>query len=116
MNDRARNNGRLAIYGMAGFYLLYMAYNIFKGLGTSSGNEKILMIVFMILFVIIGGGMIAFSLVQMYKIRKADMERAQYEEDEEDDEDDEDVEDEVNDEASEIESSLESDEKDDITE
>ena len=37
MSDKAREKGRLAIYGMAGLYILYMAYSIFKGLSDSAG-------------------------------------------------------------------------------
>ena len=30
MNENAKSKGRSAIYGMAGFYLLYTAYQIFQ--------------------------------------------------------------------------------------
>ena len=50
MSEKVRNRGRMAIYSMAGFYLLYMAYKLSSGLPDSSGNTKILMIVFMVFF------------------------------------------------------------------
>ena len=55
MSEKVRNRGRMAIYSMAGFYLLYMAYKLSSGLPDSSGNTKILMIVFMVFFALIGG-------------------------------------------------------------
>lgn len=70
MNNYARNRGRMAIYAMAGVYLLFMAYNIFKSLPTSSGNEKIIMIVALIFFVIVGGGMVIMGIYMGYKISK----------------------------------------------
>lgn len=70
LSDSARNKGRMAIYAIAGLYILYMAYKIFDSLPTSSGNEKILMIVFMILFVIIGGGMVVMGLYKGYQMSK----------------------------------------------
>lgn len=70
MSDNARNRGRMAIYAMAGFYLLFMAYKLLTGLSTSSGNEKILMIVFMIFFAVVGGGMMVMGIVTGYKLSK----------------------------------------------
>ncbi|MGN0276402.1 MAG: hypothetical protein ACI4CZ_04335 [Hominisplanchenecus sp.] len=70
MSDYARNRGRMAIYAMAGVYLLFMAYNMFKSIPTSSGNEKILLIVFMVLFTIIGGAMVIMGMYLGYKMTK----------------------------------------------
>lgn len=70
MSDYARNRGRMAIYAMAGVYLLFMAYNMFKSIPTSSGNEKILLIVFMVLFTIIGGAMVIMGMYMGYKMTK----------------------------------------------
>ena len=75
MSDKAREKGRLAIYGMAGLYILYMAYSIFKGLSDSAGSEQLVLFVAMIAFAIIGVGLIVFSLVRGYKISKADYDR-----------------------------------------
>lgn len=70
LSDKARTKGRMAIYAMAGFYILYMAYSIFRGLPTSHGNEKILMIVFMILFAVVGAGMMVMGVYMGYKLSK----------------------------------------------
>lgn len=70
MSDYVRNRGRMAIYAMAGVYLLFMAYNMFKSIPTSSGNEKILLVVFMVLFTIIGGAMVIMGLYMGYKMTK----------------------------------------------
>ena len=70
MSEFTRNRGRMAIYSMAGVYLLFMAYNMFKDIPASSGNEKILWIVFTVLFVIIGGGMVIMGVYMGYKMTK----------------------------------------------
>ena len=74
MSDKARNKGRMAIYSMAGIYLLFMAYNLVKELPYTSGNQKILSIVFIIFFGIVGGGMVVLSLIQGYKLSKPQQE------------------------------------------
>lgn len=70
LSEKSRTKGRMAIYAMAGFYLLYMAYSMFKSLPTSTDTERILMIVFMVVFVLAGGGMIIMGLVTSYKLSK----------------------------------------------
>ena len=72
MSDKAREKGRLAIYGMAGLYILYMAYSIFKGLSDSAGSEQLVLFVAMIAFAVIGVVLIVFSVVRGYKISKAE--------------------------------------------
>lgn len=71
MNTRTKNRGRMTIYAMAGVYLLFMAYNLMKSLPGSSGNEKILMAVFMVFFAVVGAGMVIGGLVAAYRIGKA---------------------------------------------
>ena len=44
-NDGWKKNARLAIYAMAGFYLLTLAYQMFRAISTSHGNEQLVMIV-----------------------------------------------------------------------
>ena len=44
-NDGWKKNARLAIYAMAGFYLLTLAYQMFRAISTSHGNEQLIMIV-----------------------------------------------------------------------
>lgn len=70
MSENARNKGRMAIYTMAGFYLVYMAYTMFGSLGNSTGNEKILMVVFTIFFAVVGVAMIVFGITTGYKLSK----------------------------------------------
>ena len=48
-----RFRARMAIYALAGVYLLYRAWNMFKGLETA-GEEKTVMMIFIALFGIIG--------------------------------------------------------------
>ena len=57
-NDGWKKNARLAIYAMAGFYLLTLAYQMFRAISTSHGNEQLVMIVATILFLIVGVGFI----------------------------------------------------------
>lgn len=53
-----RFRARMAIYALAGVYLMYMAWNMFQGLETA-GEEKTVMILFIALFGIIGAGLVA---------------------------------------------------------
>lgn len=82
MNDRARYKGRMAIYAMAGIYLLAQAYNMFKSIPTSVGNEKTLLIVFTFLFAVIGVVMVAAGVLKSYKAVKADYDAMPEEEEE----------------------------------
>ena len=50
MNDRAKYKGRMAIYAMAGVYLLAQAYYMYKDIPTSSGTDKTLMSIFCLLY------------------------------------------------------------------
>lgn len=70
LNEKARTRGRMAIYALAGVYLLYMAYSMFRELPYSAGSEKVLMIVFSILFILIGGGMVIMALYKGFKLSK----------------------------------------------
>lgn len=74
MNDRARNKGRMAIYTMAGFYLLYMSTRIFKGLPDSSGSEKIVLLLAMVAFAAIGVGLMGWASWTGYKMVKEERE------------------------------------------
>lgn len=73
MNNHAKNKGRMAIYTMAGFYLLYLAYSMLRDLNASSGNERTLMIVFLIFFVVVGAGMMIMGIVTGYKLSRKDI-------------------------------------------
>lgn len=69
-NEKWRENGRLAIYVMAGFYLLTLVGNMMKAIPNSTGTSKIIMIVFSVLFAIIGVGMMAFGMYRTYRNAK----------------------------------------------
>jgi|GEM_PF-660165 len=51
--DREKTSGILRI--VAGGYLLYLAYNLFKSVSSGQQGNYTLMIVFSVLFVILGG-------------------------------------------------------------
>lgn len=55
---------------MAGFYLLTLAYQMFRAISTSHGNEQLVMIVATILFLIVGVGLIGFGTINVYKNMK----------------------------------------------
>lgn len=74
MNDRAKYKGRMAIYAMAGVYLIAQAYYMFKELPTSSGNDKTLMSIFMVIFAVIGAAMVIMGVTKSYKAVKEDYE------------------------------------------
>lgn len=54
MNNDGRNRMRYILYTLAGLYLLYTSYSLFKGLGSVSGTERMVMLVSMIAFAVIG--------------------------------------------------------------
>ncbi len=54
------------------FYLLTLAYQMFRAISTSHGNEQLVMIVATILFLIVGVGLIGFGLIAGYRNIKAD--------------------------------------------
>lgn len=62
-----KNRVRMAIYPMAGVYIISQAYHMVKALPTASGNEHTLMIVFSILFAVIGIGLIIFGFAGVKK-------------------------------------------------
>ena len=69
--DMARiDKARPAIYGMAGFYLAYLSYSMFKEISNTSGTEQMIMVIFSILFAVIGVGGILFGLLAGYKNSK----------------------------------------------
>ena len=57
---------------MQWFYLLTLAYQMFRAISTSHGNEQLVMIVATILFLIVGVGLIGFGLIAGYRNIKAD--------------------------------------------
>ena len=69
-NSAWKNKARPAIYTMAAFYLAYLSYQMFKQISVTSGSEQTMMIVFSILFAVIGVGGILFGLMAGYKNTK----------------------------------------------
>lgn len=65
-----KNRARPAIYAMAGVYLLYLAYSMFKKISVTSGGEQTLMIVFTILFAVLGLALMLFGLIRGYRYTK----------------------------------------------
>lgn len=65
-----RDRGRATIYGMAGFYLLYLAYQMFGARADNNGSNYWMMVIFSVLFVIIGGGICFFSVSILRKCAK----------------------------------------------
>lgn len=64
-----RDKARTAVYALAGVYLLYLAWEIKKNLSTA-GTEKPLMIVFMVLFAVIGIAAVANGMYSVWKQAK----------------------------------------------
>lgn len=61
-----REKARIAVYALAGFYLLYLAWQMYGGL-AEAGSDKPLMIGFMIFFVIVGAGLAGWGLYSSWK-------------------------------------------------
>ena len=69
-NNEWKNNARGAIYAMAGLYLLTLAYNMFKAISSTTDVEQTVMIIFTILFTVIGLCLIVFGLTGNYRRSK----------------------------------------------
>lgn len=67
-NERWRMNARLTIYAMAGFYLLTLAYQMLKTISES--NNKGVIIVFAVLFIVAGIGMMSLGLIHAWRSAK----------------------------------------------
>ena len=70
LSDKSKEKVRAGIYPMAGVYLIYTAYCMFREISVTSGNKQTLMLVFSIIFSIIGLAMILLGLSMTYKISK----------------------------------------------
>lgn len=55
---------------MAGFYLIYMAYQVFKNRADSAGGEYIAVMAAAAAFFLIGAGMMGFAWYMFYKTGK----------------------------------------------
>lgn len=62
-----REKARASIYTMAGFYLLYLAYQMFSGRMDNGGDEYYLMMIFTVIFVMLGAGLMVFAAAMMKK-------------------------------------------------
>lgn len=56
-----REKARIAIYALAGVYLLYLAYQMFKALSTA-GSERLILLIFAVLFALIGTAAVALGI------------------------------------------------------
>lgn len=75
-----RDKARMAIYAMAGIYLLILAYQMFGNLETA-GDERVIMLVFIVIFVIVGGGLTVIGVVSSYRnVREVEREYIEAEE------------------------------------
>lgn len=70
MGDDRREKGRSAIYSLAGIYLIYLAYKIFNEVSQDPGDNGTAIRIAMVAFVVIGVGLIGFSLKMMNNIYK----------------------------------------------
>ena len=61
-----RDNARMAVYGLGGAYLLYLAWQLYSGLETA-GSEKPLMIIFVVVFALAGAGGVAMGLYSAWR-------------------------------------------------
>ena len=61
-----RDKARFAIYALGGVYLLYLAWELLQNLSTA-GSEKPLMIIFMVLFAVIGVAAVVFGIYRTMK-------------------------------------------------
>ncbi len=83
MNENARTKGRAAIYSMAGVYLLYLSYSMYKEMQVNPADSGMFVMAAMVAFVVIGAGMIGFGIKMMsdvHKKRKNELEQANVEE------------------------------------
>lgn len=69
-NEKWKGRARPAIYAMAGIYLVFQAYYMFKAISTTAGGEQMLMIAFTIIFAIIGLAMVVLGLRAGYRVNK----------------------------------------------
>lgn len=69
-----REKGRAAIYTMAAFYLLYLAYQMFGSRMENEGTNYALMMFFSVLFVVLSAGLVVFSVFLMKTAAKKEKE------------------------------------------
>ncbi len=63
-----KDSARKAIYALGGVYLLVTAYNMFQNLeNVMVSSERMVSIVFIVVFIIAGGAMVSLGLVDVYR-------------------------------------------------
>lgn len=61
MGEWSTSKKRSVFYGLAGIYLLYLAYELFGNLAEVSGTEHTFCIIFSVLFAVGGVGILIFA-------------------------------------------------------
>ena len=64
------DKARAGVYVLAGLYMLYMAYQVFSVRMDNGGSDFTLMIIFSIVFLLAGLGLIGFAIYMMKKNEK----------------------------------------------
>ncbi len=72
MGEWSNSKKRSVFYGLAGIYLLYLAYELFGNLAEVSGMEYTFCIIFSVLFAVGGVGILFFALRLFQKKEKED--------------------------------------------
>lgn len=80
MSENTRNRGRMAIYTLAGFYLLYLSKDMYGAIPKSTGTTKTLLMIFTVLFVIIGAAMMVGGIYMGYRLAKNPPQESEQEE------------------------------------
>lgn len=76
MGEWSNNRRRSVFYGLAGVYLLYLAYELFGNLSEMSGTEHIFCVLFTILFAIGGAGILWYAVRLFQREDKPDSEQS----------------------------------------
>ncbi len=72
MENDSRNKMRYILYTLAGLYLLYTSYGLFRGLSGVEGTEKMIMLVSMIFFGIFGAGLVVIGVKKSTQISRGE--------------------------------------------
>lgn len=60
---KGNKNARIAVYALAGVYLLILAYQMFSDFDSSLvGYERVLSVIFIAIFAIVGAAMVGFGI------------------------------------------------------
>lgn len=57
-----KENGRVVFYSLAGAYLVYLAFSMAGGLGDVTGAQKIVIIIAMVVFAVVGVGLVCWGI------------------------------------------------------